>query len=64
MRRVRRLADALVNRLLRWTRWYHPEAIAAQERRSEAAITESRNARMEAERTVGRTLGSYRRIRM
>lgn len=61
---MRRLADRLVNALLRLAPWYQPEDIEQRERRSDSAIRDSRDARLSAEKTVGRKLGSYRRVKL
>lgn len=60
---MRRLADNAVNFLLRLAPWYRPEELDQREQRSTEAIVESREARMDAEKSVGRRLGSYGRIR-
>lgn len=60
---MRRLADRAVNFLLRLAPWYRPEELEEREQRSAEAIADSREARLSAEKSVGRRLGSYGRIR-
>lgn len=59
-----RLADRAVNVILRLAPWYRPEELAQAEQRSTEAVNASREARIDAEKAVGRPLGSYRRIRL
>lgn len=61
---MRRLADSVVNFLLRLAPWYRPEELEEREQRSADAIAESRDARLAAEKSVGRRLGSYGRVRL
>lgn len=61
---MRRLADSVVNFLLRLAPWYRPEELDKAEERSTEAVTDSRDARIEAEKAIGRRLGSYHRIRI
>lgn len=46
---MRRLADWLVNALLRLAPWYRPEAIEAREARTEAVKQNSRQTRLRIE---------------
>lgn len=46
---MRRLADGLVNALLRLAPWYRPEAIEAREARTEAVKQNSRQTRLRIE---------------
>lgn len=61
---MRRLADKVVNFLLRLAPWYRPEELDEAEQRSTNAIADSREARLDAEKSIGRRLGSYHRVRL
>ena len=50
---MRRLADAIVNLLLRLAPWYRPAEIAEREARSQAAHRRSIAARLRAEAAIG-----------
>ncbi len=57
---MRRLADRLVNALLRLAPWYRPEEIEARERRTDTVHRHSIQARIGGETA----LDSYRRARV
>lgn len=61
---MRRLADSVVNGLLRLAPWYRPEDLEERVDRATDAIEDSRAARLAAEKSVGRRLGSYGRVRL
>lgn len=61
---MRKLADNVVNALLRAAPWYKPEEIEARDQRADAAIESSKEARLDAEKAAGRGLGSYSRAKL
>ena len=58
---MRRIADHVVNALLRLAPWYRPEAIEAREARTEAVKHYSRQTRLRAEAVLDKRFDSYRR---
>ena len=66
---MRRLADIVVDTLLRIVPWYNPRVIRARELRTERVHKRAIQSRLAAEQALGRRLegerlGSYRRARL